>query len=244
MLCTIMSTRMLFGGDGLEDAGRDARLIGHVEQRDLGLLFVERDAVDREVFHSLEAGDDVDGVEPLVDGGVFAERHAIAGALSSSNSVWTARRAASALSRVTRTETLISLVVIASRLILSSASTRNMRSATPLWVAMPRPTIETFETLASCETRFGLELFAGLFDGGEGFGEIVFEDGERDIGPAVGADVLDDHVDGDVEVGQLGENGQACAGVVGDADDRDLGFVLGEGGAAHGAVGRFGDRCR
>ena len=40
----------------------DAGAIGHVEQRHLGLRLVERDAVDRQVFHPLQPGDDVDGV--------------------------------------------------------------------------------------------------------------------------------------------------------------------------------------
>ena len=74
------------------------------------------------------------------------------GARPSSNSACTARKAANPCSRDTKQETLISLVVIASMLISASANARNIRSATPDWVAMPSPTTETFETLASCET--------------------------------------------------------------------------------------------
>ena len=43
-----------------------------------------------------------------------------------------------------RQETLISLVEIASMLMPSLASRRNIRDATPAWLRMPSPTMLTF----------------------------------------------------------------------------------------------------
>ena len=126
----------------------------------------------------------------------------------------------------------------------SSASARNMRSATPVCVAMPRPTIDTFDTLASCSTASAPSSSAAFFDGRERLRQIVLQHGERDIGRAVGAGVLHDHVDRHVDAGQLREDRVARARLIGHAGDRDLGFVLGEGRAAHGPVGRFRLACR
>ena len=81
-----------------------------------------------------------------------------------------------------------------------------MRSATPVCVAMPRPTTETFDTLASCSTASAPSSSAAFFDGGERLWQIVFEHGERDVGLAVGPDVLHDHVDRDVDAGELRED--------------------------------------
>ena len=50
---------------------------------------------------------------------------------------------------LTTTETLISEVAIISILIRSSASTRNMVAATPAWLRIPSPTMETFATGSS-----------------------------------------------------------------------------------------------
>ena len=71
------------------------------------------------------------------------------GSLPRSNSAWTVRKASWAYSRATSTEILISLVVIIWMLMPFSARARNIRSATPGCVAMPRPTIEIFATSSS-----------------------------------------------------------------------------------------------
>ncbi len=59
------------------------------------------------------------------------------------------RRASRAYSRATSTEILISLVVIMMMLMPLLGQARNIRSATPVCVAMPRPTIEIFDTSSS-----------------------------------------------------------------------------------------------
>ena len=87
-----------------------------------------------------------------------------------------------ALRRARRgTEILISLVVIIWMLTFASASARNMRSATPVCVAMPRPTTETFDTLASCvhlRRRARRPLPRRL----RARRQVVFEHGEGDVG--------------------------------------------------------------
>ena len=92
----------------------------------------------------------VDGIAVVDDGRFIAERTTGRPAASPVRIHHaTSRSASKPCSRVTRAETLIWLVVIAWMLIFASARDRNMRSATPVWVAMPRPTIDTLETFAS-----------------------------------------------------------------------------------------------
>ena len=71
-----------------------------------------------------------------------------------------------------------------------------------------------------------------FFDGGKRLVEVVFEHGERDVGVPFGAGVLHDHVDRHILRGELREDRQARARVIGHVGDRDLGFVLGQGRAA------------
>ena len=86
---------------------------------------------------------------------------------------------------------------------------------------------------------FGAELLGRLFRRGERLRQIVFEHGERNVGRAVGAGVLHDHVDRHIDAEELRENRVARARLIGHAGDRDFGFVLGEGRPAHGPVGPF-----
>ena len=62
-------------------------------------------------------------------------------------------------------------------------------------------------------------------EGGGGFDEVVFVEGERDVRLAVEADVLDDHVDVEVGVGEGEEDLGGVAGLVGHAADGDFGLI-------------------
>ena len=74
--------------------------------------------------------------------------------------------------------------------------------------------------------EFGLQ-------GGFRLGEVCTAEGEGDVRDAVKADVLHDHVDGDVRGGDGTENGGADAGAVGHIVDGDLGLIAFEADAAH-----------
>ena len=114
---------------------------------------------------------------------------------------------------------MISLVVIIWMLMPSSASARNIRSATPVCVAMPRPTTETLATLVVAGDAFGAEFLGGFFDGLERLPADRRRGTVNEMSAcAVGADVLHDHVDGDVLCGDACEKmRQARAGLVGHA---------------------------
>jgi hypothetical protein len=58
-----------------------------------------------------------------------------------------------------------------------------------------------------------------------GLGEVAAIDGEGEVGGAVVADVLDDHVDVDVGVGDRAENLVGDARGIGHAEHGQLGFV-------------------
>ena len=64
------------------------------------------------------------------------------------NAVCTARIACSPLARSMTTEILISLVEIMSMLTFSRASVSNIFAATPEWLRMPTPTIESLPILS------------------------------------------------------------------------------------------------
>ena len=82
--------------------------------------------------------------------------------------------------------------------------------------------------------------FCNAIDGGEAFGpdlgdewfqspldfwEFVFVDGEGDVGRAAAGDVLHDHIDVDIRVGDGGEEAGGDAGMVGHAANGDFGLV-------------------
>ena len=127
-------------GDLVEHLGGQPGDVGQPEHRHPGLRLVEADVLDDELLHFFHAGDDFRGVALAA----AAARLGVAaggpsGSLSSWNSPCTVRRASRAYSRATSTEILISLVVIMMMLMPRSARARNIRSATPGCVAMPRP---------------------------------------------------------------------------------------------------------
>ena len=68
----------------------------------------------------------------------------------------------------------------------------------------------------------GVDLDDDLVDDLHRAGELVAGHGERDVGVAGGRDVLHDHVDVDVLVGERAEQPGGDAGPVGHAEDRDL----------------------
>ena len=122
----------------------------------------------------------------------------------------------------------------------ASASARNIRSATPVCLAMPRPTTEIFATSSSWLTPSAPSSVRPLLDGFQRVGQIVARHGEGNVGPAVGADVLHDHVDRDVRLARSCEKiAQARARPIGHAHDRDAGFVLDQRRAAHRLLGRL-----
>ena len=81
--------------------------------------------------------------------------------------------------------TLISEVEIMSMLIPASANVENMRAATPGWLRMPTPTMETLATLSSDKTDCGAELLADGLENHEGAAEIGPGHGERNVVQAV-----------------------------------------------------------
>jgi len=81
-----------------------------------------------------------------------------------------------------------------------------------------------------------------FLDGFLGLAEFVARDGKRHIGSRLHTDVLDDHIDGDLSVGEPFEDLVAHAWSVLDILDRQPGFVPGQGSAADGHRWGFGHR--
>ena len=139
------------------------------------------------------------------------------------------------------TEILISEVLISSMLMPASASAWKSVAATPLCVFMPTPTTESLAICSctatspppiSCNT--GVERVHRL-------GRVALRHRERQVGHALAADVLHDHVDDDVRVGQGAEHAGGRARLVGDVADDDLGLVLVDGHAADDDLFHVGD---
>ena len=82
------------------------------------------------------------------------------------------------------------------------------------------------------ELGFVAESWEDKLQCGLGLGEVGGAEGKGDVGDAVEADVLHDHVDDDVRAGDGTEDGGADAGAVGDVVDGDLGLVALEADAA------------
>src|SRR4051812_8224374 len=81
-----------------------------------------------------------------------ADPHAAPSPLSSPNAVCSARTASSAYFSSMRQLTLISLVEMTRMFTPSSASTWNILAATPAWLRIPTPTMETFAIPSSWST--------------------------------------------------------------------------------------------
>ena len=91
---------------------------------------------------------------------------------------------------------------------------------------MPTPTTETLAISVSTINAFGVHRRSGLLDDGQRFFMIGFGNGEGQIGGAIFAGVLNDHVDDDVGVGDGAEQLGRQARPVGDAQQRNFRFVL------------------
>ena len=77
------------------------------------------------------------------------------------------------------------------------------------------------------------EFIDGLLGRRQRLGQFILFDGERHVGQTVAADVLDDHVDGNLPFGHLGENQAHDAGPVGNVPQADAGFGFGQRGSRH-----------
>jgi hypothetical protein len=121
---------------------------------------------------------------------------------SSPNALCRARTASSMYLSSITTEILISLVEIIWMLMPSSDSVRNIRLAMPTCERMPMPTTDTLQIFGSPTIFARADV---LLDLGvqhlHRLRVLVAVDGEREVGHAVDADVLHDHVDVDVGVG-------------------------------------------
>ena len=169
-------------------------------------------------------------VVELLDSSLSAHRFALPsapprlrGAMKASCS---ARTASSTYLASTTTEILISEVEIIWMLMPSAASTSNMRAATPAWLRMPRPTIDTLATFGSLATPAApISRAHRASTKRERLLVVSARHRERQVGRAVGAGVLDDHVDHDAGVGDRPEDARREARSIGHAQHRDLGLV-------------------
>ena len=105
-------------------------------------------------------------------------------------------------------------VEIISMLMPASASVSNVRAVTPGWVFMPTPTSDTRATSSSPVTPVAPSSGTSALHTSVLTARSYLGDGEGDVGRPVERDVLDDHVDVDVPVGQAPEQpgGQTRAG--------------------------------
>ncbi len=122
------------------------------------------------------------------------------------NASCSARIASSPYLELTTTETLISEVEIISILIRSAASTLNIVDATPEWVRMPTPTTETLATASLWRTPTAPISFGRALDDFERALQVLAPDGEGHVGAAVGAGILNNHIDDDSRVRDRTEN--------------------------------------
>ena len=97
-------------------------------------------------------------------------------------------------------------------LISFSPRVRKTFAATPGWLRIPAPTIETLPTSGSVSTPADVERLEHLGRRAQ----VVAGDREREVGLLVVGDrlVLDDHVDVDVRVGEGAEHAPGDAGLV------------------------------
>ena len=110
-------------------------------------------------------------------------------------------------------------------------ATANIRSATPVCVRMPAPTTDTLLTLPlslSVAPQLGRDRRERLHR----LLQLGVQHGEADRRLAAGADVLGDHVHGDVRGRDRGEDAMADAGPVGHAFEHQSRLVGRERGAA------------
>ena len=88
-----------------------------------------------------------------------------------------------------------------------SASALNIRAATPAWLRMPMPMTDTLATSAELLTSKSPMSLLGVLQDLERARQLGRLHGEGHVGVlAVRRDVLHDHVDVDVGVGQRAEN--------------------------------------
>ena len=113
-------------------------------------------------------------------------------------------------------------------LIAFSPSTWKTFAATPGWLRIPAPTIETLPIASSVEMSSPTSRAA---DRVERRLQVVAPDREREVGAAVCGDglVLDDHVHVHVRVGERAEDPPGYAGLVEQADDRHARLLSGVG---------------
>ena len=99
-------------------------------------------------------------------------------------------------------------------LIALSASARNIVLATPAWLRMPTPTTLILATFGIGQHFGEADLRLRLGQRRLRARQVGLADGEGHVGRAVGRDVLHDHVDIDVVLGQRAEHrrGDARAG--------------------------------
>ena len=222
-------------GDQPEDPGGVAGPVGDVQQRDAGLLLVQLDAGDDQVLHPSELTDTpVVGDDRASRGGRCGPgpRREAGRAIPRRPVQLEGRDArpgglAAAEARSTRTLILISLVVIIWMLMPASARASNivcgharMDLASPGRRPRPwRPRRRASRprrpmSLAACSATISVSA------------RSLAGDGEADLRRAVGGDVLDDHVDDDVRLGDRPEQGMHHARPVGHAQDRHPRLVL------------------
>ena len=153
---------------------------------------------------------------------------------SSPNAACSPRTASGTRSPSITQEILIGEVEIISMLMPASPSTVNTVAATPGWLRMPAPTIETFPIDSSAATCSIPSSPTSASSASRAIAPVLARDGERHVGAAAAGErlVLDDHVDVDVGVGERAEDAPGDARLVGDAEQRDprLGGRVGDGG--------------
>ena len=233
--------------DRLEDARAIAGPVGQVEDGDAALVGVEQHVADDDVFHARQAMGDRRQVAAggrlrltCPDGGwkrtwpVPAGRPEPGRGFELERLMHGPQRALTPSALSTSTEILMSPVVIIFMLTPAAARAANIFSATPVCVRMPVPTIETLLTPSSC-SDLGAPVSAAASGPAHGERRVQFDPRHREADGrlAAGADVLGDHVDGDVLGGDGGEETRwLTPGSVGHADRGDAGLVLDDGGAA------------
>ena len=126
----------------------------------------------------------------------------------------------------TTTEILISEVEIIWMLIPSRARTSNMRAAMPACVRIPTPTMDTLDDVEVAQHLARADLSRQAAHQLERLVVVGAGDGERHVGGAVRAGVLDDHVHDDAGRGHGAEEPRRHPGLIGHAPHRELCLVL------------------
>ena len=224
-------------GDSVEDQGRVAGPVGHVEEGDPRLGIVEFDARDDQVFHAAEGravgGRGGEG-RRLAEGmglrpfGERVERRILAGQVKLERLVDELERP-----RGDRAFDQDADLDLARRDHLDvdrlAGERVEHRRGDPRMRPHPEADDRDLGDLGIVRHSGRADGLRGLLGNFERLVKVVGRDGETDLGQAVGRDVLDDHVDDDLRPRDKAEHGPDDAGTVGDSGQRDPGLILGQG---------------